>query len=262
MQFEVLYRDSMHSGLDVVVAVTTDTGFRRATDLFADRHAVVRYPLDLSWCVGRFLRSIAPDIVGLVELEVWPNFTGACARRGIPVHIINGRLTERSLRRYRRALFFLKPMFRRVSRVGAQDEAHAARFTSLGIPEDRIFVDGTMKWDNAQLRSGVDGSERLRESMGIDGDRPLVVAGSTAPDEHLLLHEAVPSGCQLLCAPRRPEWFDDAAEVLGGCARRSRGDKGSSTNRFLLDTIGELAPGIRNRRCRGHRAQFRFIAWF
>ena len=229
------------SGVDVVIAVTTETGFRRARTLFGDRHAVVRYPLDLSWCVSRFLNAIKPDRVGLVELEVWPNFTRACARRGIPVQIINGRLTERSSRRYRRVLWLVRPMFLRITRIGAQDEAHAARFRSLGIPSDRIAVDGTMKWDNAQLRTGVDGSEQLRESMGIDPDRPLVVAGSTAPGEHELLHTSVPEGCQLLCAPRRPEWFDGAAEVLAGCARRSTGTQGSGTDRFLLDTIGELS---------------------
>jgi 3-deoxy-D-manno-octulosonic-acid transferase len=229
------------SGVEVVVAVTTETGFQRASTLFGDRHVVVRYPLDLSWCVARFLNAVKPDLVGLVELEVWPNFTRACMRRGIPVQIINGRLTARSLRRYRRVLWLVRPMFLRIDRIGAQDEAHAERFRALGIPPDRVTVDGTMKWDNAQLRTGVDGSEQLREAMGIDPDRPLVVAGSTAPDEHELLQASVPEGCQLLCAPRRPEWFDGAADVLAGCARRSAGTQGSTSDRFLLDTIGELS---------------------
>ena len=87
----------------------------------------------------------------------------------------------------------------------------------------------------------VQGASELAESMGIDRDRPLVVAGSTAPDEHALLCESVPEGVQLLCAPRRPEWFDEAAIALQGCARRSRGDTGSDTDRFLLDTMGELS---------------------
>jgi 3-deoxy-D-manno-octulosonic-acid transferase len=76
--------------------------------------------------------------------------------------------------------------------------------------------------------------------MGIDRRRPLVVAGSTAPDEHRLLHEATPAGVQLLCAPRKPEWFDAAAEDLPGCVRRSTGGGDRRSDRFLLDTIGEL----------------------
>src|SRR5262249_14810801 len=86
----------------------------------------------------------------------------------------------------------------------------------------------------------VEGAEQLGVEMGIDRGKPLVVAGSTAPDEHELLVNAVPEGVQLLCAPRRPEWFDHAAAVLAGCARRSKGERGSSAGRFLLDTIGEL----------------------
>ncbi|MBM43430.1 MAG: hypothetical protein CMJ36_00235 [Phycisphaerae bacterium] len=229
------------SGHDVVVAVTTDTGFQRASALFGQRHQVVRYPLDLSWSVNRFLDAIQPDVVALVELEVWPNFTAACRRRAIPVLIINGRLTLRSVRRYGRFAPFIRPMFSRVSWVGAQDQAIADRFRQLGIAPDRIEVAGNMKWDNARLAEGIDGSEELREAMGIDPDRPLVVAGSTAPDEHALIRDAIPEGCQLLCAPRRPEWFDDAAGVLEGCARRSRGEQGSSSGRYLLDTIGELS---------------------
>ena len=83
-------------------------------------------------------------------------------------------------------------------------------------------------------------AEALAAALGVDRNRPLVVAGSTAPDEHALLRDATPPGTQLLCAPRKPEWFDEAARDLAGCARRSGGVAGSATNRFLLDTIGEL----------------------
>ncbi|MDG2291178.1 MAG: glycosyltransferase N-terminal domain-containing protein, partial [Phycisphaerales bacterium] len=172
------------SGIDVVIAVTTDTGFQRASTLFGSHHEVVRYPLDLSWCVGRFLRAVSPDAVALVELEVWPNFVSACRRRGAPVQIVNGRLSDRSMRRYRRFRWFISPMFRKIDRVGAQDAAIADRFRALGVPPDRIAIDGNMKWDNAQLRAGVDGSDEFLRSMGIDPERPLIVAGSTAPEEH------------------------------------------------------------------------------
>jgi 3-deoxy-D-manno-octulosonic-acid transferase len=224
----------------LIIATTTDTGFARATDLYAQQHHVVRYPLDFSVFVRRFLNRIRPDLVVLVELEVWPNFTAASSRRAIPVCVINGRLTERSVRRYRRILPLVRPTFRRLTHVAAQDEQYADRFESLGVPRDRISITGTMKWDSACITDQVDAADRLAEEMGIDRARPLVVAGSTAPDEHRLLHEAVPEGVQLLCAPRRPEWFDQAAADLPGCARRSRGERGSAAHRFLLDTIGEL----------------------
>jgi 3-deoxy-D-manno-octulosonic-acid transferase len=107
-----------------------------------------------------------------------------------------------------------------------------------------VHVTGTMKWDAAQISDEVEGASALRREMGIDPARPLIVAGSTAPEEHALLHQATPPGVQLLCAPRRPEWFDQAAEALPGAIRRTQARHGDiiapKSQRFLLDTIGEL----------------------
>ena len=224
----------------LVIATTTDTGSARARDLFGARHDVVRFPFDLSFVVRRFLRSVRPDLVVLVELEVWPNFTAACVKRGIPVCVVNGRLTERSHRGYRLLGPLIRPSFRRLAAAAVQNDRYAQRFEALGIPPGRICVAGTMKWDTAQIDDSVDGAAELADAMGIDRSRPLIVAGSTAPGEHELLVKAVPNGAQLLCAPRKPEWFDGAAAALPGCARRSRADHGSPAGRFLLDTIGEL----------------------
>jgi 3-deoxy-D-manno-octulosonic-acid transferase len=179
----------------------------------------------------------------LVELEVWPNFLDACAKRGIPVSVVNGRLSERSFRGYRRLRPVLKRYFSRLAFAAVQDEAYRERFASMGVPNDRLVVAGSMKWDSADLGVPREASERLASEMGIDRSRPLVVGGSTAPGEHELLVSALEgTGAQLLCAPRRPEWFDGAAESLGpGTVRRSRpGEGDASVGRFVLDTIGEL----------------------
>ncbi|MEM7230322.1 MAG: glycosyltransferase N-terminal domain-containing protein [Planctomycetota bacterium] len=229
---------------DIVIAATTNTGIARATSLYADRHTVVRYPLDFSFSVGRFLRRVKPTAVGLVELEVWPNFTAALDRAGIPVTVINGRLTERSARRYRWIGPVVRKAMRRLAFVAVQDEAIGRRFIGLGVDELRVLMTGSMKWDTAEIADQVEGDEDLRLALGIDPEKPLIVAGSTAPDEHAMLHaviEAVGSDVQLMCVPRRPEWFDDAAADLPNCVRRSAGTTPSApTTRFLLDTIGEL----------------------
>ena len=226
---------------ELVISVTTDTGYARAMELYGEKFSVVRYPFDASFAVRRFLNRVRPDLVALVELEIWPNLLAACRQRGIPVGVINGRLTERSAGRYRKVLPLLGSMFRQLAFVAVQDGTYAARFRLLGVPDARISVAGTMKWDNAALAVDPAAADRLAESLGIDRTRPLVVAGSTAPDEHALLVESVPAPeVQLLCAPRKPEWFAAAAVALEGCARRSHGDHGSATGRFLLDTIGEL----------------------
>ncbi|UCD75286.1 MAG: hypothetical protein JSV91_16065 [Phycisphaerales bacterium] len=222
----------------IIVSTTTDTGFERAKRLFGDRHRVVRYPLDFSFAVRRFLKAIRPNVAVLVELEVWPNFTAMCAKQGIRLCVVNGRLTERSARRYGPVRWMMRPSFRRLDRAAVQNEDYAARFRALGA--ENVWVTGTMKWDTAEIAQHVSGAEELARTMGIDRTRLLVVAGSTAPGEHELLARAVDPEVQLLCAPRKPEWFDQAASALPGCARRSRGDCGSKTGRFLLDTIGEL----------------------
>ncbi len=226
--------------VEVVVTATTDTGVARARELYSRRCVLGRYPFDVSWAVERFLRAVEPDVVGLVELEVWPNFTAACMRRSIPVVVVNGRLSERSSRRYGHIALLVRSMFRRLSHAAMQTQIYADRIMQLGVPRDRISVSGTMKWDTAEIADVVEGADAFAAELGIDRGRPLVVAGSTAPEEHALIRDAVGDGVQLLCAPRKPEWFDDAAEVLQGCARRSKGDRGSSTGRYLLDTIGEL----------------------
>jgi len=229
----------------ITVSVGTDTGIARARTVFGAMRGVrvVRYPLDASWAVRRFLDRVRPEAVVLVELELWPNFLDACRRRGIPVGVVNGRLSERSFRGYRLLRPVLRRYFRGLEFAGVQDEAYAERFGAMGVRDERLHVAGSMKWDSADLGVPAAAAEQLASAMGIDRGRPLVVGGSTAPGEHELLVEAVgATGAQLLCAPRRPEWFDEAARVLGeGTVRRSEPGKGdASKGRFVLDTIGEL----------------------
>jgi 3-deoxy-D-manno-octulosonic-acid transferase len=228
----------------VVLSATTDTGLARARDLFAGVCDVVRYPLDFSWSVRRFLEAVRPDAVGLVELELWPNFVRACVERGVPVAVINGRLSERSFRGYRRVRAALRPTFARLALAAVQDGAYAARFIAMGVPADRCTITGSMKWDSARIADDAPGAAALARDLGIDRSRPLIAAGSTAQDEEALLHTACPPGVQLLCAPRKPEHFDDAAASMPGCRRRSRLRPGTApgpgNDRFLLDTIGEL----------------------
>ncbi len=240
--------EAMAAHGDVVLSVTTDTGYARAMQLFGQRLPVVRYPFDASFAVQRFLQRVQPTAVALMELEVWPNFMQACTQRGIPVGVVNGRLSDRSFRRYRPARSVLASMFRQLSFVTAQTQAYADHFVAMCVPADRVVVTGTMKWDTAEITDTVEGAEVLAESLGIDRSKPLVVAGSTAPGEEALLHASVPDGVQLLCAPRKPEWFQAAADALPKCVRRSHCTHASSSgrapstchDRFLLDTIGEL----------------------
>jgi 3-deoxy-D-manno-octulosonic-acid transferase len=234
----------------VVISATTNTGFERAQVLYGERHAVVRFPFDFSWMVGRFLDRLRPDVMALMELEVWPNMAQACAARGIPLAVINGRLSDSSFGTYRWARRWVRPMFQDLTAVAAQTEEYAQRFRDLGTPADRVTVTDTMKWDTVRFVDEVEGSRELRAALGIDPTRPLVVAGSTGPGEEARLIEERPAGIQLLLVPRKPERFDEVARLVPGIVRRSERPDGfaggaaesrrNADGVYLLDTMGEL----------------------
>ena len=229
----------------VVVSSTTDTGVERARSLYGGRHPVVRYPFDLSWMVRRFLDAVRPDAVALAELEVWPNFVSECTRRGIPVCVVNGRLSTSSYRGYQRARRWVRPVFRQLAAVGAQNEVYARRFVELGTPPARVQVTDTMKWDTSGRPRTGPRVEQLAAVLGIDRSRPLIVAGSTGPGEEEELIATRPPAAQLLLVPRRPERFDAVAALRPEIRRRSRWDAPPDSanppaDLFLLDTMGEL----------------------
>ena len=260
----------------VVVSSSTDTGIARALSLYGAHHPVVRYPLDLSWMVRRFLDAVRPDVVALTELEVWPNFVTECTRRGIPVCVVNGRMSASSYRGYRRARRWVRPLFRQLAAVGAQNEGYADRFVDLGVPRNRVRVTDTMKWDTSGRplpglpaseapATELPAAEALAADLDLDRTRPLIVAGSTGPGEEKELIATRPPAAQLLLVPRKPERFDDVAALHPAIRRRSRsrsrsrdpegiatakeavpppsghiGDRAHPPDLFLLDTMGEL----------------------
>ena len=231
--------------LRIIVSSTTDTGIARARDLFEPQHKVVRYPLDLTRCVRKFLDAVDPTVVALVELELWPNFTQQCQRRNIGVCVINGRLSVHSYSRYRIMAPFIRSMFARLDIAAVQSQAYAQRFAEMGTASDRVKVLDTMKWDTAQLTDNVDGADELATAMGIDRLRPVVVAGSTAPGEEQLLIETCPTDAQLVLVPRRPERFDQVAQLDRHIVRRTEHPDGTvrpldDQRLFLIDTVGEL----------------------
>jgi len=231
---------------EVTVSTSTNTGFARARELFAPAHHVLRYPFDFHFAVRRFLDAVSPDVIVLVELETWPAMVRQCSKRGIPVVVVNGRISARSFRRYQRIRWAVKSMFRAVSAVAAQDQAIADRFVALGVSSARVQVMGSMKWDTAPVEVDRAGAAQLAERLGLDRERQTVVAGSTGPGEEELIFRAMRNllaqGIQLVVAPRKPERFEEAASSLPGCVRWStaNGAERGQGGVFLLDTLGQL----------------------
>ena len=164
----------------IIVSTTTQTGYARGQELYGNNPNVtlVYYPLDFSSAISRFLDRLRPSVVVLMELEVWPNFMLHCSRRGIPVLLVNGRLTADSFKNYRRGSLVVRRMFGRLTQVCAQDQQYADRFIALGTPPARVSVTGTMKFDTAQVADRIPGDIELAEcSLGFPRVSPFGSAG-------------------------------------------------------------------------------------
>ena len=186
--------------LNFTVSTTTQTGFDRGRQIYGEPPDVrlIRYPLDFTGAIRRALDAVRPDVVVLMELEIWPNFVLQCHKRHIPVMIANGRITEPSFKKYTVAQADHRAMLRRIFRVCVQDETYAGRFTRMGADPKTVQITGTMKFDTAQIGDRVEGDDALAAAMGLQpGTEPIFVCGSTGPGE-----EEIPSRGISLAARR------------------------------------------------------------
>ena len=233
--------------LEVVLSTTTSTGAAVARTTFPGRR-VVRFPADLSSVVRRFFDTLRPVAIVLVELEVWPNFQREANRRGVPIAVVNGRITERSFGRYRlfRRLF---PQFDRVSLYCVQNEVYAQRFAELDVDPGRVVVTGNVKIDGLPVGPPNPGEELERLLRAPDG-RPMVVAGSTHdPEERLCLEgwRAHAPSAQLVVVPRHPDRTPQIVEAFAAAGAPPQlltgvraGEALDPGRPLVVDTIGEL----------------------
>lgn len=246
--------------LDVVLSTTTASGLKLALEKYTDCH-VVPFPFDFSWAVARAYERIQPDLVGLVELELWPNFIAEADRRNIPLLVANGRLGEKSHRGYARFPWVFGPMFQALSHVCAQNETYADRFASLGTARAARSVTGSIKFDGLATDRDRPQVQELRRAFQFADDDLVFMAGSThEPEEQIAVQAWLKvreqhSNVRLLLVPRHPERFDSVAAMVkehGATVLRRSVTKEirppAATPEFaerdavrLLDTVGELS---------------------
>jgi 3-deoxy-D-manno-octulosonic-acid transferase len=229
----------------VLLTTTTVSGRETARERSAAT-AVMLAPLDLEWIVRRLLRELSPRALLVVETEIWPAMFRATAKRGIPIAVVSGRLSERAAGRYAYIRSFLQPALAAVSVFVMQSQGDANRIIALGAPTERVSVAGSLK---SSRRSGAGDAARW-----LGNNRTILVAASTHDGEEELVLDACkplwkePGNPLLLIAPRRPERFSEVVRLLHSrnlsSERRSehRGVVAAETNVVLLDTLGEL-PG-------------------
>jgi 3-deoxy-D-manno-octulosonic-acid transferase len=246
--------DAALPGYLIVVSTTTRTGQELARERFGVER-VFYCPLDLPWAVRAYLNAIKPRLLVLAETEFWPNLLSGCSRRGIPVAVVNARISDRSWPRYRRLRWLWRPFLSRLSRVLAQSQTDADRLKAIGCLPQRVTVSGNLKFD---VRIAEE-AEATRLLKVVAGGLRLVVAGSTLDGEEAALLEAWPRLLEadpqlaMVLAPRHPERFAAVAALLdnSGVAWVRRSDWRAQLEGtiqplkpgtiVLLDTIGELA---------------------
>jgi len=175
----------------VVVSTTTTTGMGDLQSKLPSHVSKIYYPIDRRLWVIRALASIKPDAVVLVEAEIWPNFLWRARELGLPLFLVNARLSERSFRRYKKFGFLFRPIFASFTGIGAQNEDDAARLLEVGCRPEAVHVVGCLKFDApARLdeRRVLDVPAMLAR-LGVQPGARLLVAGSTHAGEEAILAE-------------------------------------------------------------------------
>ena len=247
-------KQALGEGWVVAVSTTTATGQKIARERLVGS-PVFYYPLDFAFAVRAWLRVLRPKLFVLVESEFWPRMLVECERVGTAIAVVNARVSDRSFPRYMRLRRLWKPLLGKVSLFLAQGEESAERLRAIGAPVVRVKVSGNLKYDAQTVQDNL----VARRIKVLAGDRPVIVAGSTADgkgnnalsEEEITIqawegvlrreHRAV-----LVLAPRHPERFveveSSACEFnLLKASEVAAWDESVGVEVVLLDTIGDLA---------------------
>lgn len=236
----------------VVVSVVTATGHAMAERIIPEAEGIIFFPLDLPVLTRRILQTIKPISILLVETEIWPNFLRIAEELEIPVMMVNGRISDRSMKRYRYIKSFTHEMLRSITRFCMQSKFDADYIEQLGAPKEDITVTGNMKYDQTYASVTPEEKHNLLEEFGFHNNHPIIVAGSTHKGEedqiftmfqHVL--KEYPQA-RLLIAPREIYRGHDVKDLAKkyGFAGICRSDMTEPVHEgipvVVLDTIGEL----------------------
>jgi len=234
----------------LVMSTTTITGQKIAQELFSkDISLIFYFPFDFAFTVRRVLNRVNPSLVLVMETEIWPRFLYECAKRKIPVAIVNGRLSEKSVRGYKLFKPFIRRVVNNLSLALMQTESDAKRMRKIGLAAEKILITGNIKYDVEENENELSLTENFRARFGFNEERPLIVAASThAPEESFIIEafKQLSDKPRLLIAPRHPERFNEVANLIAESkfkwTRRTfaKSESDKTCDLILLDSIGEL----------------------
>jgi len=233
-----------------VISTVTPTGNKIARSFAKESDFVTYLPLDFSFILRRVIKKINPCIFIIAETEIWPNLITALYKSGIPIAILNARISDASFKGYLAIKYLLKPILNKINIFCAQSENDSSRLNRLGVSLDKIKVTGNMKFDQV-LAQGLDAAAH-KKRIGLNEKDRLLVAGSTHPgEEEILLNtyrgllKKFPD-LYLLLAPRHPERADEVESLVKNLGFKPQrigslsSEIPSLETVFILDTVGEL----------------------
>ncbi|NOQ14215.1 MAG: 3-deoxy-D-manno-octulosonic acid transferase [Methyloprofundus sp.] len=241
------FRD--HSAYKVLVTTNTEPGYQRVVALQGDAVEHVYLPLDAPDAIQRFFSHFQPRLAIIMETEIWPVLFTLCAKKSIPLFIVNARLSEKSAQGYLKLRFFLQSVFAEISGVIVQTEVDAHRYQQIGVSEEKITVSGNIKLDMLIPESMKQQGMQIKRELFPE--RLAFVVGSTHQGEEALflnvyqhLKQQFPE-LLLILVPRQPRRADEIAQLclaerLNIVRRTENKPCTASIDVFLVDTIGEL----------------------
>ncbi len=247
----------------IFVTTSTDAGFALACKLY-NNHTVSYAPMDFSWAISNALSRVQPDLIVLAELELWPNWIRLASRRKIPIAVINGRLSQRSLTGYLRLHKFVRSIVSKITWVGAQNKTYRNRFVDLGVPSTQVEITGNIKFDGAnydrlhpevirrEIELGLRSPQSNATTPNTDNSVVWLCGSTQSPEEQICLDAfktlatRFPS-LKLILVPRHPERFEEVARLIQQTElpslRRSQMAEAPADSKwriFLADSVGEL----------------------
>lgn len=243
---------TQNPNVSIVVTTTTSTGaeqVKKITELAEHRYM----PVDFNFAIKRFIVTIKPVQLIIMETELWPNTLAVVCKAGIPVTVINARLSERSYLRYKKVKPFFNLLAQNINQLLCQTEDDANRFKQLGVNENKVSVTGSMKFDISIPDKVIQDGSRLRKELGTSKFIWIAASTHTGEDEqllaaHRLLLATIPNAL-LILVPRHPERFNSMLQLsqshgFNCVSRSSRCKVETSTQVYLGDTMGEMLTFI------------------
>ncbi|TSA11169.1 MAG: 3-deoxy-D-manno-octulosonic acid transferase [Deltaproteobacteria bacterium] len=239
----------------IIYSTSTATGAGIARQKLGDMvDYLITYPLDLFWSVRQVVKSVRPDLFVLIETDLWPNMLGALSRRGIPIILLNGRISDASFNNYKRLGLFFRPLFSLIDCFAMQSLEDKEKMVRLGISPQKIYRIGNLKFDQEGVQIGEKETGELRHILHIPAESKVFIAGSTHAGEEKIILSAYGKliltypDLFLLLAPRDPGRADEVKRLVQSAGfdtyKRTELPALPESNKaqvVVLDTLGELS---------------------